>query len=66
MEENKLKIDNAYLSEMQKKYQLIRQIQKYEDQSFIIQMLAEAKNNIWHNINANITDMWPSIQITFE
>lgn len=44
----------------------MQQIQKYEDQSFLIQMLVEAKNNIWQNINANITYMWPSIQITFD
>jgi len=29
-------------------------------------MLTKAKNNIWKNINANITDMWPSIQVIFE
>jgi len=29
-------------------------------------MLGEAKRNIWHNINANVTELWLLIQITLE
>lgn len=29
-------------------------------------MLVDAKTSIWHNINANITKLWASIQIIFE
>lgn len=66
MEENKIKVDNAYLAELQKNFKLIQRIWNYEDQSIIIQMLAEEKHSIWHNINANVTDLWPFIQIIFE
>jgi len=29
-------------------------------------MLVEANLNIWHNINANVTELWPFIQIILE
>lgn len=66
MEENKIKVDNAYLAELQKNFKLIKQIHKYEDQSIIIQMLAKEKRNIWQDISGNVTDLWTSIQIIFE
>jgi len=56
MEESKIKPNNAYLEEVHKNFKLIQQIHKFEDQSI----------NIWHNINANIIDLWPFIQIIFE
>jgi len=66
MEESKIKEDNAYLAEVQENFKLMQQIQKYEDHSIIIEMLVEERHNIWHNINANVTKLWPSIQIIFE
>lgn len=65
-EESKIKANNSYLAEVKNNFKLIQQIQKYEDKSLLIQMLAEAKHNIWHNINANVTELWPYIQIIFE
>lgn len=66
MEESKIKVDNAYLVEVQKNAKLTQKIQKDEDQSIIIQMLGESKSNIWNNINPNITNLWPFIQIILE
>lgn len=54
-EENKIKVDNAYLEEVQKNCKLNQQIAKYQNQSLTTQMLAEVKKSIWHNMNANIT-----------
>ena len=57
MEENKVKVDNAYLAGVHKNFKIIQQLEKYEDQSLIVQILAEAKKKIWYNINANITEL---------
>jgi len=66
MEENKIKADNEYLGEVQRNFKLTKKIEKYENKSLTTQMLAKAKQSIWHNINANIRELWPSFQIIFE
>ena len=66
LEEKKIKLDNAYLTEVKNNFKLTQQIQKYEDQSLTTQMLAEAKKSIWNSISENITDLWSTVQIIFE
>lgn len=49
-----------------KKFKLTQHIAKCENRFLTTQMLAKAKKSIWHNINANIIDLWPSFEIILE
>jgi len=66
LQEQKLKIDNSYVAELQKSHRLAQRIYFLESESVMAQNLAQAKENIWVDINQAITEIWPSIQIIFE
>lgn len=50
-EENKIDVDNAYISEVQKNFKLTKQLEKYIDESVHAQNLSETKDKIWLDIN---------------
>lgn len=45
---------------------MTQQIETYENEAVISQIIGEAKENIWLNINESIIELWPSIEIIFE
>jgi len=55
MEENKLKANNAYISEVQKNFRLTKQVEKNADESTSAQTLAQSKEKIWIDINSLIS-----------
>lgn len=61
LQEQKIKIDNAYVAEIQKSHMLTERIDTLENESTISQTLSQAKENIWKDINECMTYLWPSI-----
>ena len=65
-QDNKIKVDNAYLVEVKRKFRSIKQLDRYENELVIAQTLSEAKEKIWIDINSTMTELQTSIQIIFE
>jgi len=65
-QEQKINYDNACLDEIQKNYKLNQQLEVYENESLIAKTIAQAKENIWIEINTSMTELQPSIKIIFE
>ena len=62
---DKIRADNTYMDEVQKKIRLTRQIEIYENESLIAQTLVEAKEMIEIYIKYTMTEIWTYIQIIF-
>lgn len=65
-EENKIKENNAYMWELQNNYKLIKQLEKYLEESINAQSLVEETQKMSIDINFSIYYLWPSIEIIFE
>lgn len=66
IQNDKIRVDNTHRAEVQKKFRLTRQIDKYENESLIAQTLAKAKEKIGIDINSTMAKLWTSIQIIFQ
>ena len=66
IQEQKLKINNKYVVELQKSHRQTQRIEQLENESVMAQTLAQANENIWVKINEAITEIWPSIEIFFQ
>lgn len=61
-----MKIDNVYLSELQKTHRLTQRIEFLEHESYMAQKIAQAKETIWVEIDEAMNEIWPSIEIIFK
>lgn len=64
--QQKIEVDIVYLAELQKTHRLTQRIEYLENKSIMADTMAQAKENIWLEINEAITKIWPSIEIIFE
>lgn len=66
LQDNKLKIDNSYITELHKSHRINQRIEQLENEYVMAQTLAHDKECIWVEINEAITKIWRSIEIIFE
>jgi len=66
LQEDKSRIQACHREEMHKSQKLSQRLQELGKETAMENTLAQAKENIWIDINKSMTKIWPSIQIIFE
>jgi hypothetical protein len=66
LQELKSMFQASHQEEMHKSQRLSQQLQQLEKETAMEKTLAQAKENIWVDINKSMSEIWPSIQIIFE
>jgi hypothetical protein len=66
LQELKSMFQASHQAEMHKSQRLKQQLQQLQKETVMAKTLAQAKDNIWVDINKSMTKIWPSIQIIFE
>jgi chromosome segregation ATPase len=66
LQELKSMFQDSHPAEMHKSQRLSQQLQQLQKEIVMAKTLAQAKENIWVDINKSMSEIWPSIQIIFE
>jgi predicted nuclease with TOPRIM domain len=66
LQEQKARIETCHQAEIHKSQRLNQRLQQLGKETTMANTLAQAKENIWIDINKSMTEIWPSIQIIFE
>jgi hypothetical protein len=66
LQELKSMFQASHQEEMHKSQRLSQQLQQLGKETAMENTLAQAKENIWIDINKSMSEIWPSIQIIFE
>jgi hypothetical protein len=66
LQELKSMFQASHQEEMHKSQRLSQQLQQLQKETVMEKTLAQAKENIWVDINKSMSEIWPSIQIIFE
>jgi hypothetical protein len=65
LQELKSMFQASHQKEMHKSQRLSQQLQQLGKETSMENTLAQAKENIWIDINKSMSEIWPSIQIIF-
>jgi hypothetical protein len=66
LQELKSIFHTSHQAVMHKSQRLSQQLQQLDKETSMEKTLAQAKENIWVDINKSMSEIWPSIQIIFE